>query len=144
MSDETPRPYEVVLPKNALTMTEAVIVEWLKSEGEAIAKGEPLFTMETDKAQSDVEAPVSGTLAEIRAAAGDVVAAGTAVAIVETTDRAAVGAGAVERSIAPAALELAAQLGIDLDAVAGSGTGGRVIEEDVIRAAQARDGGHGA
>jgi pyruvate/2-oxoglutarate dehydrogenase complex dihydrolipoamide acyltransferase (E2) component len=134
--------YAVALPKNALTMTDAIIVEWMKHVGDDVDKGEVLFVMETDKDQSDVEAPVSGTLVAIHAEVGEVVTAGSTVAVISTTDRAAVAVGDEARTVAPAALELAEQLGIDIEGLVGSGTGGRIIEEDVIRAAQANRGKH--
>jgi hypothetical protein len=61
---------DVVLPKNSLTMTEAEILEWYAEEGSAVTAGEPLFLMETEKSQVDVEAAASGTLTEIRAQPG--------------------------------------------------------------------------
>jgi pyruvate dehydrogenase E2 component (dihydrolipoamide acetyltransferase) len=128
---------DVVLPKNSLTMTEAEIVEWHVEEGGAVTAGDPLFTMETEKSQVVVEASVSGTLERILAAPGEVVSAGDTIATVATGD----GAGSPERiaahtprSVAPAAAELAAQLGLNIEEIRGSGSGGRVIEEDVLKA----------
>ncbi len=56
---------KVKMPKLGLTMTEATIVEWRKAVGEAVAAGEPLVVIETEKAEVEVEAPASGTLVEI-------------------------------------------------------------------------------
>ncbi|MBI2526041.1 MAG: biotin attachment protein [Candidatus Rokubacteria bacterium] len=56
---------KVKMPKLGLTMTEATIVEWRKAVGEAVAAGEPLLVIETEKAEVEVEAPASGTLVEI-------------------------------------------------------------------------------
>ncbi len=129
---------DVVLPKNSLTMTEAEILEWYVPEGGEVVVGEPLFLMETEKSQVEVEATVSGRLTQIRCAPGTVASAGEVIAVVETGgfDRSFTGQPAGERTVAPAAAELAAHLDIDLDSVRGSGTGGRVIEEDVLKAAE--------
>jgi pyruvate dehydrogenase E2 component (dihydrolipoamide acetyltransferase) len=128
----------VVLPKVALTMTEATILEWHKQEGDPVEKGELLFSIETDKADLEMEAEASGQLEHIFYSAGDVVPAGAIVASLridgeEPPDVPA--ASTATRVVAPAAQQLAEQLGVDLDAVTGSGTGGRVIEDDVIAAA---------
>lgn len=130
---------DVVLPKNSLTMTEAEIIEWYVDEGGTVTAGERLFLMETDKSQVEVEAAVSGTLREIRSQPGMVIAAGEVIAVIDTgqADSSFAGSPSTARSVAPAAAELAAQLGIDIETVRGSGAGGRVIEEDVIKAAQA-------
>ena len=130
---------DVVLPKNSLTMTEAEILEWYADEGSTVTAGEPLFLMETEKSQVDVEAAVSGTLTEIRAQPGTVAVAGEVIAVIDTgqADSSFASSAPTARSVAPAAAELAAQLGIDIDTVRGSGSGGRVIEEDVLKVSQA-------
>lgn len=128
---------DVVLPKNSLTMTEAEILEWHVEEGGAVTAGEPLFTMETEKSQVVVEASISGRLERILAASGDVVSAGEVIANVATVGDTAVRknfAPDTPRSVAPAAAELASQLGLDIAQIRGSGSGGRVIEEDVLKA----------
>jgi pyruvate dehydrogenase E2 component (dihydrolipoamide acetyltransferase) len=62
---------EVVMPKVGLTMTEAVIVQWHKRAGDWVAKGELLFTFETEKSTLDYESPAAGILAHILVPAGD-------------------------------------------------------------------------
>ena len=54
--------FTVVIPKLGLTMTEATILEWHKREGEAVRKGEVLFTLENEKSTLEIEAPASGLL----------------------------------------------------------------------------------
>ena len=66
-------PIPVIMPKMEMAQETATIVEWLKQEGEHIEKGEPLLAIETDKVSVDVESPATGTLAGVRAKAGDVV-----------------------------------------------------------------------
>jgi pyruvate dehydrogenase E2 component (dihydrolipoamide acetyltransferase) len=132
---------DVVLPKNSLTMTEATIVEWLVGEGEAVSAGAPLFIMETEKSEVEVEAVASGTLQAILCPAGTVASAGTVIAVVDTGDSDSSWTTVVggERSVAPAALELAQHLGIDINDVRGSGVNGRVIEVDVLKHATSKD-----
>ncbi len=74
----------VYMPKFGMTMTEGLIVEWYREEGDLVAAGEPLFSVETEKASSDVEAPASGTLAEISVGAGSEAPVGSVVAYIET------------------------------------------------------------
>jgi pyruvate dehydrogenase E2 component (dihydrolipoamide acetyltransferase) len=136
MKSHEGRAVDVVLPKNSLTMTEAEIIEWYVEEGGEVVAGQPLFVMETEKSQVDVEAAKSGRLTEIRCQPGTVAAAGEVIAVVDTgePDTSFTGSTGPARAVAPAAAELAEQLGIDIDTVRGSGTGGRVLEDDVLKA----------
>lgn len=128
---------DVILPKVALTMTEATIVEWFKSEGEPVTKGEILFSMETDKTELEVESPGDGVLREVRYKQGDTVQAGEVVAALE--DGSEQGSSKTSSSgapnVAPAATSLAAELDVDIGSVVGTGTGGRILESDVIKSA---------
>ncbi|MBI2217138.1 MAG: biotin attachment protein [Candidatus Rokubacteria bacterium] len=73
----------VKIPKLGLTMTEATILEWRKSVGDAVTAGEPLVVIETEKADVEVEAPASGTLVEILGAVKQVCPVGGAIAVIE-------------------------------------------------------------
>ena len=53
-------PYEIVIPRLGLTMETGTLADWFRGEGEAVTKGELLFSVETDKALQEVEAPVDG------------------------------------------------------------------------------------
>lgn len=53
---------EVIMPKIGFSMNEGQIQEWLVADGGQVTAGEPLFTMESDKSTTEVEAPASGTL----------------------------------------------------------------------------------
>jgi pyruvate dehydrogenase E2 component (dihydrolipoamide acetyltransferase) len=75
-------PTEVVIPAMGLTMEEGSIVEWLKNPGDSVTKGEPLFTVQTDKAVLDVPSPASGVLAEVRVPPGQAVPVGMVVAVI--------------------------------------------------------------
>ncbi len=130
---------DVVLPKNSLTMTEAELIEWYVDEGATVVAGEPLFLMETEKSQVVVDASVSGRLAKVLVVAGQFASAGDVIATLETSDdetASVLSSQQMNRSVAPAAADLAEQFGIDINAVRGSGSGGRVIEEDVLRAVE--------
>ncbi|MCE1158008.1 MAG: biotin attachment protein [Spirochaetia bacterium] len=76
---------EVIMPKMGLDMTEGTITRWYKKIGDRIEKDELLLEIETDKAVTDVEAAVSGTLAEIVRGEGEEVDVGTVIAWIETT-----------------------------------------------------------
>lgn len=69
------------MPKLSDTMEEGTVLRWLKADGDAVAKGEPLVEIETDKATMTVEAPESGTL-HIIAAEGDVLDVGAPIAAI--------------------------------------------------------------
>src|ERR1700750_2067926 len=63
---------EVKLPRLGQGMESGTIVKWLKSEGEAVEKGEPLYELDTDKVTQEVEAEASGVLLKIAVSEGEV------------------------------------------------------------------------
>jgi pyruvate dehydrogenase E2 component (dihydrolipoamide acetyltransferase) len=162
---------EVKLPRLGQGMEAGTIVKWLKSEGERVEKGEPLYEMDTDKVTQEVEAPLSGVLLRIAVAEGEA-PVGTTIAYIgeegeEVTEAVAPlsaapqpvatpapagdanGRAAETSAPAPAAQSveadrikasplarrLARERGIDLALVAGTGPEGRIVAEDVERAA---------
>jgi pyruvate dehydrogenase E2 component (dihydrolipoamide acetyltransferase) len=64
---------EIIMPKLGMSMEEGKITRWMKSEGETVETGEPLFEVETDKVNMEVEALISGILLKILKDQGDVV-----------------------------------------------------------------------
>ena len=70
----------VRMPALAQTSDELRLTAWLKTEGEQVTEGEPLFEAETDKAELEVEATASGTLLRCLAGPGETVSIGTVVA----------------------------------------------------------------
>src|SRR5512136_2843727 len=58
-------PVDIVMPKLGLTMTEGLITEWRKKEGDPVKKGDILFVLETEKVTYEVEAPEDGTIGKI-------------------------------------------------------------------------------
>src|SRR5579884_3211669 len=73
---------DVILPALGMAQDTGKILQWLKAEGEQVAKGEPLAEIETDKATVEIEAPADGVLARISAAAGDDVPVGHVIAVI--------------------------------------------------------------
>src|SRR5205809_1275800 len=63
---------EIKLPRLGQGMESGTIVKWLKSEGEDVQKGEPLYELDTDKVTQEVEADASGVLLKIAIAEGEV------------------------------------------------------------------------
>jgi len=61
-TSETKDAYQVVMPRLGLTMREGKILEWYKKDGDPVKKGEPLFSIENEKASLDIESPASGIL----------------------------------------------------------------------------------
>ena len=85
------------MPALGMAQETGKVLRWLKSEGDAVAKGEPLLEIETDKVTVEIEAPADGQLAGIRAAEGDDVPVGETIAVLlaagETLAAAPAGAG---------------------------------------------------
>ena len=75
-------PHQVTMPTLGLTMEEGTITEWLKQEGEEVAKEEPLFVVETDKSAVEVGAPAGGILQKIIVPVGQAVAVSTPIAVI--------------------------------------------------------------
>ncbi len=78
--------YEVIMPKLGQTVEEGRIVEWLKAEGDAVDRGDVLFTVETDKAVLDVEATRKGFLRKILAQEGETLSVLSVVGIITRTE----------------------------------------------------------
>lgn len=70
---------QVLLPKIGFSMNEGTVSEWLVADGEAVAEGQVLYALESDKSVQEIEAPASGTL-KIIAEAGQVYQVGDVLA----------------------------------------------------------------
>jgi pyruvate dehydrogenase E2 component (dihydrolipoamide acetyltransferase) len=81
---------EITLPRLGQGMESGVIVRWLKHEGEPVAKGEPLYELDTDKVTQEVEAEVDGVLEKIVVQEGEV-EVGTTIAVIAEDGAAATG-----------------------------------------------------
>ncbi len=76
--------FELILPKMGESVAEATITTWLKNEGDFIEAEESIVEVATDKVDSEVPSPVSGTLVKIISNVNDVAQVGAAIAIIET------------------------------------------------------------
>jgi pyruvate dehydrogenase E2 component (dihydrolipoamide acetyltransferase) len=145
-------PTNVIMPALGMAQETGKVVGWLKAAGEVVTKGQPLVEIETDKITVEIEAPASGTLVQVTAAAGDEVPVGQVIALILgpgelAPDQArpsappappAPGAGpAVQTQIAsPVAARIAAEHQLDLGQIR---SGGRRIEKaDVLAFLDAR------
>jgi len=151
---------EIQMPQMGESVTEGTVLEWHKQEGDAVEEGETVVEVSTDKVDAEVPAPASGTIVKHLVQPDDVVQVGQALA--EMSAGAAPsgaaqadgdGAAPAQAPEAPAALadgdgnvtpvarRVAADRGVDLASVKGSGAGGKVTKSDVLAAA---DGGGAA
>jgi 2-oxoglutarate dehydrogenase E2 component (dihydrolipoamide succinyltransferase) len=145
------------MPKLGETVTEGTISRWLKDVGDTVAFDDPLYEVSTDKVDSEIPSPVSGTLLEILVAAGETVEVGTELARigaagqVPATQAPGTPLAAAERTrpslsvtlaaagteggqpvlLSPVVRRLAAEHGLDLAGATGSGANGRIMREDV-------------
>jgi pyruvate dehydrogenase E2 component (dihydrolipoamide acetyltransferase) len=161
---------EIKLPRLGQGMESGTIVKWLKSEGDKVEKGEPLYELDTDKVTQEVEADASGVLLKIAVSEGEVEVGKTIAVIGEQGESVEVSDDGKEEGsparareeerqrgreasteqvteikqpstangrikASPLARRIARERGIDLSNVAGTGPEGRVVAEDVERAA---------
>jgi pyruvate dehydrogenase E2 component (dihydrolipoyllysine-residue acetyltransferase) len=112
----------IQMPQLGETIVEGTILKWLKQEGEHIDQDEPLFELSTDKVDTEVPSPVSGTVTKILVAEGTTVAVGTALAEVDSGDGAASGNGGASGASA-ADHSAAAQEPVAADAVGAAAPG---------------------
>ena len=70
------------MPALGMAQETGRLVNWLRTEGESVTKGEPLMEVETDKALVEIEAPATGILANVSAVVGDEVPVGQAIAVI--------------------------------------------------------------
>jgi pyruvate/2-oxoglutarate dehydrogenase complex dihydrolipoamide acyltransferase (E2) component len=76
---------EVVLPKWGMTMQEGTIASWTVAEGAVVREGDPIAIVETEKVETELPAPESGTLVEIVVDEGETVEVGSLIAWLETS-----------------------------------------------------------
>ncbi|MCX5570008.1 2-oxoglutarate dehydrogenase complex dihydrolipoyllysine-residue succinyltransferase [Kaistia nematophila] len=145
---------EIRVPTLGESVTEATIGRWFKKVGEAVAADEPVVELETDKVTIEVPAPAAGVLEAVAAKDGDTVGVGALLGTIAASGAAAApakaeapkaaapapapaAAAAPAKSVAadangPAVAKLAAESGVDVSAVAGSGKDGRVTKGDLL------------
>jgi pyruvate dehydrogenase E2 component (dihydrolipoamide acetyltransferase) len=129
---------DLVMPQLGLTMTEGKILQWFKQPGEPFQVGEPLFEVETDKVNLEVEAADQGTLIEIVTPVNELLPVSTVIARYRTATDTAPETEVPRKVLAsPRARKAAAAHSVDLESVNGSGPKGRIVEQDVLLAANA-------
>jgi pyruvate dehydrogenase E2 component (dihydrolipoamide acetyltransferase) len=82
MANETSK-VEVLLPQLGETVEEGTITRWFKKPGEYVMVDEVLYEVSTEKVDSEVPSPISGTISEIKVGEGDTVDVGTVLLIIE-------------------------------------------------------------
>ncbi|CAN5523066.1 2-oxoglutarate dehydrogenase complex dihydrolipoyllysine-residue succinyltransferase [soil metagenome] len=158
-------PVEITVPPLGESLVDAVVGQWLKSEGDAVSRGETLLELETDKVNLDVAATEDGVLSSIARNEGDVVVVGEVLGLIAEgaaasksngstapppeppaqpesppSAESAVAAPAEQANdavgrAAPAVRRLAEEHNVHLATISGTGPGGRVTREDVLAAA---------
>ena len=147
--------YEFHLPDIGEGLVEAVVVEWLVEVGDELTLDQPMVAIETDKAVVEIPAPHAGQVLHLGAAEGETIEVDSLLIVIgerdepwdqaaaEPASAAAPIVGTLQESAevlpataaGPKALpkirNLAAELGVDLEGVAGTGPGGRITEGDV-------------
>lgn len=71
---------DIILPKWGMTMQDGVIAEWLVAVGDTVTEGQGVVLIETEKVETEVEAPASGTVTELLYAEGDSAEVGAVIA----------------------------------------------------------------
>jgi pyruvate dehydrogenase E2 component (dihydrolipoamide acetyltransferase) len=137
--------YEFRLPDLGEGVREGEIARWLVEVGQTVEEDDPLVEIQTDKATVEVPSPASGRVARILVEEGQLVPVGTPLVVIgdgEVTAAALrqdeVTPGKVQTT--PLVRKIAAELGVDLGSLRGTGSGGRITEQDVRAAAPAREG----
>jgi pyruvate dehydrogenase E2 component (dihydrolipoamide acetyltransferase) len=102
-------PTDIVMPQMGESIFEGTITKWLKQPGDKVQRDEPLFEISTDKVDAEIPAPASGTLQEIKVAAGNTVQVNTVVGVIGDGDAASAPPAAKPQAAAVAAPAEAAQ-----------------------------------
>ena len=156
--------YEVLMPQLGLTMEEGTVSKWLKQEGEAVKAGEAILEITTDKLTNEVLSEHDGVLLKIVAQEGEDIPVKGLLAYIGQSGE-AVGGSAPDAApaapapapaaapaapapaaapngarirISPLARKTAAKLGVDYTALRGTGPSGRIVQRDILAAAQAQ------
>lgn len=147
------------LPDLGEGLTEGEVARWLVAEGQQVAEDDPLVEIQTDKATVEIPSPYAGTVLRIFVAEGEIAPVGAVLVVIgepgeeipevarmpsaasaSSSPREATATARI--SATPLIRKVAQELGVDVSAVAGTGPGGRITEEDV-RAAATRAPGEG-
>jgi len=132
---------EFVMPVLGADMSAGTLLAWRKQPGDPVARGDIIAEVHTDKADIEVEVWTNGVIEKLLAEPGQKVPVGTPLALIRENGKAAAGAPAPAAEpparllVSPSAKALAAELGVDLARITGSGPGGRIQRRDVEQAA---------
>ena len=127
-------------PDLGTNVDEVRLVFWLVDEGQPVRRGQPIAEVETDKASAELESAAEGVLLKQMVAEDTEVGKGTIIAYVGEAGESIPEPEPKARKrprTAPVVKNLARKLGVDLDAVEGTGRGGMITREDVTRVAEA-------
>jgi 2-oxoglutarate dehydrogenase E2 component (dihydrolipoamide succinyltransferase) len=166
----------VILPALGESVTEGTITRWIKQVGDIVAADEALLEISTDKVDTEIPSPASGTITQILVGEDSTVPVGSVLAVIAVTGgvpaqaatpaaapaapatpaapvnvpaaapvfQAPVGSNDSENSdayVTPLVRKIAAENGVDLATVKGSGVGGRIRKQDVLAIVEARQSG---
>jgi 2-oxoglutarate dehydrogenase E2 component (dihydrolipoamide succinyltransferase) len=135
---------EIIVPSVGESVVDALVSKWHRREGEQVEKDEPICEIETDKITLELNAEADGVLS-IRVQAGETVKIGTVIGVIAENE---VSAGVSVRKettvpepapakpelpLSPAVRKLAQEMEVDLHAVQGSGKGGRITVDDLLK-----------
>jgi 2-oxoglutarate dehydrogenase E2 component (dihydrolipoamide succinyltransferase) len=149
--------FEIKVPPLGESIVEATVGKWLKQSGDAVNAGDPLVELETDKVSLEVTADQAGVLSSIAKAEGETVTVGETLGVISTDGAAATAAPAAAPAAAPVAApaevaanansaanspvaspvaqRLANELNVNINTIQGSGPGGRIMKDDVLKVA---------
>ncbi len=143
---------KVTMPQLGESVVEGTIGKWLVSVGQSVAKDEPIVEILTDKADSELPAPVAGVVTQLLAAEDDIIAVGDPICEIDENAQASAAAAPASEPTEPASAanpapptspsvrKLAREKDVDLAAVQGSGEGGRIMHDDVMDAISSAPG----
>lgn len=134
---------EVKVPALAESVPDATLLDWYKQPGEAVARGENLIDLETDKVTLEISAPESGVITELLQQPGDVVLPDTVLCIIDTEGAAVASTAADEEPqpaadtvqtarFGPAVRKLLEEHDLDPSRIAASGKDGRLTKADIL------------
>ncbi|MFZ5592975.1 MAG: 2-oxoglutarate dehydrogenase complex dihydrolipoyllysine-residue succinyltransferase [Pseudomonadota bacterium] len=133
---------EVKVPVLSESVTEGTLGKWHKKTGEFVRRDENLVDLETDKVVLEISAPQDGVLAEIKKGDGAVVKSSEVIAVVDTAQTmppretpplVIASSQAMAQEMSPAVRKMVAEHRLETTQIAGTGRGGRVTKEDVLR-----------
>ena len=144
---------DVKVPQLSESVAEATLIAWHKREGEAVARDENLIEIETDKVVLELPAPQSGVITRIMKGDGGTVVSGEVIATIDTEAKPGAAKAAPAKAkteaepkaaperkatnevarLLPAARKMAAETGVQIQEIPGTGRGGRITKGDILQ-----------